>query len=162
RDRRRPPSRPHHALLGRRGGLVPPPPGHRRPHPGLSPPSTLPLRLPRPLLVVVPPPRHPLMIARSLLLAWCATFALLGACGDGGDDKSTPSPTSAPARTSDTAGLEPVDVVRVTLDDINRGDIDAAYPNFSAEARKDVSLDEARRLLQGLQASGNKLSITVA
>ena len=102
------------------------------------------------------------MIARSLLLAFCATLVLAAACGGNGDDNKTPSPTTVPARTSDTAGLEPVDVVRVTLDDINRGDIDAAYPNFSAEARKDVSLDEARRLLQGLQASGNKLSITVA
>ena len=97
-----------------------------------------------------------------LLLACCAILALAVACGGGGDDNKTPSPTTMPARTSDTAGLEPLDVVRVTLDDINRGDIDAAYPNFSAQARKDVSLDEARRLLQGLQASGTKLSVTIA
>ena len=102
-------------------------------------------------------------LARRILLACCATLALAAAaCGGDGDDNQTPSPTTVPARTSDTAGLEPLDVVRVTLDDINRSDIDAAYPNFSAQARKDVSLDEARRLLQGLQASGNKLSITIA
>jgi hypothetical protein len=102
------------------------------------------------------------MIARSLLLACCATFALLAACGGDGEGKATPSPTSAPARTSDTAGLEPVDVVRVTLDDINRGDIDAAYPNFSAEARSQVSLDDARRVIKGLQAAGVQFSITIA
>ncbi|TMG06529.1 MAG: hypothetical protein E6I02_07945 [Chloroflexi bacterium] len=102
------------------------------------------------------------MTARRLLLALCATLALAAACGGDGNDNPTQSPTAAPARTSDTAGLEPIDVVRVTLDDINRGDIDAAYPNFSAQARKDVSLDEARRLLQGLQASGTKLSVTIA
>src|SRR6266496_3532398 len=81
------------------------------------------------------------MTARRLLLALCATLALAAACGGDGNDNPTQSPTAAPARTSDTAGLEPIDVVRVTLDDINRGDIDAAYPNFSAQARKDVSLD---------------------
>jgi len=98
-----------------------------------------------------------------LLFACCATLALAAACG-GGDEgaNQTPSPTTAPARTSDTAGLEPVDVVRVTLDDINRADIDAAYPNFSAQARKDVSLDDARRVIKGLQAAGVQFSITIA
>jgi len=102
------------------------------------------------------------MIARSLLLAFCATLALAAACGGNGDDNKTPSPTTVPARTSDTAGLEPVEVVRVTLDDINRGDIDAAYPNFSSEARSQVSLDDARRVIKGLQAAGVQFSITIA
>ena len=84
-------------------------------------------------------------LARLLLLAFCTALALAAACGGGDDNKSTPSPTLAPVRTSDTAGLEPVDVVRVTLDDINRADIDAAYPNFSAQARSQVSLQPARQ-----------------
>src|SRR2546427_9135082 len=103
------------------------------------------------------------MTARHLLLLACAaTLALAAACGGDGNDNPTSSPTSAPARTSNPPGLEPIAVVRVTLDDINRGDSDAAYPNSPAQARKDVSLDEARRLLQGLQASGTKLSVTIA
>lgn len=100
---------------------------------------------------------------RLLLLASCATLALLAAaCGGDGGDNQTPSPTTAPARTSDTAGLEPIDVVRVTLDDINRGDIDAAYPNFSAQARSTVSLDDARRVIKGLQAAGVQFSIAIS
>jgi len=101
-------------------------------------------------------------LARLLLLAFSAALALAAACGGGDDNKSTPSPTLAPVRTSDTTGLEPVDVVRVTLDDINRADIDAAYPNFSAQARSQVSLDEARRVITGLQAAGIQFSITIA
>jgi len=99
---------------------------------------------------------------RLLLLACCATLALVAVACGGDGDKATPSPTTAPVRTSDTAGLEPIDVVRVTLDDINRGDIDAAYPNFSSEARSQVSLDDARRVIQGLQAAGIQFSITIA
>jgi hypothetical protein len=98
------------------------------------------------------------MTTRRLLLACCATLALAAACGGDGDDKPTPTST----RTSDTAGLEPIDVVRATLDDINRGDVDAAYPNFSSEARSQVSLDDARRVIKGLQAAGIQFSIEIA
>ena len=45
------------------------------------------------------------MTARRLLLAFCATLALAVACGGDGNDNPTLSPTIAPARTSDTAGL---------------------------------------------------------
>ncbi len=96
-----------------------------------------------------------------LVAAAVAILAAVG-CGGGGGETKTPAATTGSATIAPSgAGGEPIDVVRATLDAINRGDVDAAYAYLSTDARKDVSLDEARRVINGLRNAGVVLSVTV-
>src|SRR5881397_1317102 len=94
------------------------------------------------------------MIRRLLLLVACvATPALLAvACGSGDDSGTSSTPSGSPSvgasAPPSATGQEPIDVVRATLDAVNRQDLDAAYANLSADARKEVDLERVRSVLQ--------------
>ncbi|HSP54421.1 MAG TPA: hypothetical protein VLS25_02440 [Dehalococcoidia bacterium] len=97
-----------------------------------------------------------------ILVAAVVAMLAAGACGGDDGETKTPVATTGSATTAPSGlGGEPIDVVRATLDAINRGDIDAAYANLSSDARKDVSLDDARRVIGGLKSAGIVFSITV-
>ncbi len=97
------------------------------------------------------------------LLAGVLAFAvLLAACGSGDDSKGTPTPSPATSLSaSPVAGLQPLEVVRATLDAINQADLDLAYSYLSQDARKAVSLDDARRVITGLKLAGVTLAVTI-
>ena len=100
---------------------------------------------------------------------------VLAACGEGGD-KATPTQSASPVATAGGT-VEPsvgpsasppsgeaavaLQVVRATLDKINAGDVDGAYANLSTDARKDVSLPDAKRIIGGLHTAGVGLTVTI-
>src|SRR5438093_4899587 len=107
------------------------------------------------------------MIRRLLLSIACVVTTVLLAlgCGSGDDDggSSTPSgsPSSGASASPSGGGQEPIDVVRATLDAINRQDVDAAYANLSTDARKEVDLERVRSLLAGLKELGIDLAVSI-
>lgn len=97
-----------------------------------------------------------------LLAAGLVLALLLAACGSGDDSGGTP--TASPATSlsaSPLAGLQPLEVVRATLDAINRTDLDLAYSYLSQDAQEEVSLNDARRVITGLKVAGIKLAVTI-
>ena len=82
-------------------------------------------------------------------------FAIV-ACGGGGDTGA--STTASPAS---VAAQEPLEVVRATLDAVNRQDVDAAYANLSTDARKEVDLKRVQALLTGLKDAGIDVAVTI-
>ena len=99
---------------------------------------------------------------RVLLAATISLIVVFiaGACGGGSDNEASPNGSGATASAS-PADQAPLDVVRATLDELNRGDVDAGYANLSSEARKEVSLEDVRRVINGLRSAGVSLTVTI-
>src|SRR3990172_5028202 len=91
----------------------------------------------------------PALAAAALALALVAAAA----CGGGDDSKA-----SSPAPAVDEA---PLKAVREGLDALNRGEIDTAFTYLSQEARKEISLDTAKAVLNGLRTAGLPLSVSI-
>ena len=101
-------------------------------------------------------------------------IAVLGIVACGGDDSTSPATSSAspPAGTATgapptggatvgTDAAEPLQVVRSTLDALNRGDVDTAYANLSTDAQKSLNLVQVRLVVAGLKAANVNLSLAV-
>lgn len=106
-----------------------------------------------------------------LALGLFASVLSIVACGGG--DSSPPSSSASAAVTTATgaagtsagtvapAAEEPLNVVRATLDALNRGDVDTAYANLSTDAQKSLNLTQVRLVVAGLKAANVDLSLTI-
>ncbi len=100
-----------------------------------------------------------------LLLSISVVLVVAVACGGGGGSNQSLSAQSSSSETAiasptGSAG-EPIEVVRATLDALNRQDVDSAYANLSTDARKDVELERVRTALNALKEAGIAVSITI-
>ena len=114
------------------------------------------------------------VLCRLLLACACLALAGLAACSSSDNSNSSGSPSAGASRAASTSAsaspagsstplveTEPLKVVRATLEEINNNDLDTAYSNLSQEARKEVSLDDAKRVLDGLKTSGITFSVDI-
>ena len=95
-----------------------------------------------------------------LALAATALALLAAACG-GDDSKATSSATATASSPAPAVDEAPLKAVREGLDALNRGEIDTAFTYLSQEARKEISLDTAKAVLNGLRTAGLPLSVSI-